>query len=248
MSALWKGFAVAVFVAVVTGGIYEARQASALRTRVQVLEQQGDHMQQLQAERDRATNRLALLTAENERLKSDSSALLKLRSEVTRLDSQQVEAARLRQENQQLRTAAESRRPAPAAAPPPADYLTKESWTYAGYDTPEAALQTIAWAMTRGDTRNFLASLTPEEMARTQNGWQGKTEAEIATEIQNDVSGGKDGPVAGFRVLKKEALSDTEMVITLDVSGLPPNQSTPQMKLQRIGNQWRFAGVYNPGK
>ncbi len=89
-----------------------------------------------------------------------------------------------------------------------------------------SALQTIAWAMTRGKIKNFLASLTPEEMARTQNRWQGKTEVEIAAQIQNDVCGGKDGPVRGFRVLKQEALSDTEMVVALDVSGLPPGQST----------------------
>jgi hypothetical protein len=85
---------VATTVAVLTGaGVYEARQAAQLRQQNQTLQQQqtplAEQLQQLQRERDDATNRLASLLAENQHLKENSNQneLLKLRGEVTRLQN-----------------------------------------------------------------------------------------------------------------------------------------------------------------
>ena len=77
-------------VAVLAGaGIYEARQASRLQSQVQTLQQQqaplAKQVQQLQSEQNDATNRLSALADELERTKKNSSELLKLRAEVTRL-------------------------------------------------------------------------------------------------------------------------------------------------------------------
>jgi hypothetical protein len=49
-----------------------------------------------------------------------------------------------------------------------------------------------------------------------------------------------------FGTPKQEALSDEELELTLDVMGLPLGQTTPQFKVQRVGNEWRFAGDYHP--
>ncbi|MEY2467200.1 MAG: hypothetical protein QOD03_1721 [Verrucomicrobiota bacterium] len=83
-------------VAILAGtGIYEARQAARLREQNQTLQQQAPlagQIQQLQRERDDATNRLAALQGENERLKSGQTLaeLLKLRGEVGVLRRQSV--------------------------------------------------------------------------------------------------------------------------------------------------------------
>jgi RNA polymerase sigma factor (sigma-70 family) len=91
MTTLQKITITAALVAAAGAGIFEARQAAQLREQNQTLQQQqvplADQIQQLQRERDDATNQLAGLVAENAQLKSHSNEneLLRLRGEVTQL-------------------------------------------------------------------------------------------------------------------------------------------------------------------
>ena len=91
MTTLQKTLITATIAAAVGTGIYEARQASTLRSQNQTLQQQqaplAEQIQQLQRERDDATKRLADSQAENSQLKANprESELLKLRGQVTRL-------------------------------------------------------------------------------------------------------------------------------------------------------------------
>jgi len=91
MTTLQKTLITATIAAAVGTGIYEARQASTLRTQVQTLQQQqaplAEQIQQLQRERDDAAKRLAALQAENAKLKSgqNTAELLKLRGDVAQL-------------------------------------------------------------------------------------------------------------------------------------------------------------------
>ena len=89
MTTLQKTLVTATIVAAVGTGIYETRQASTLRSQVQTLQQQqaplAEQIQQLTRDRDDATRQLAALRDENERLNRNTTELLKLRSEVTRL-------------------------------------------------------------------------------------------------------------------------------------------------------------------
>lgn len=89
MTTLQKALVTATVVVLAGVGIYEARQASQLRNRVQTLQKQQapliDQARQLERERDDATKRLAVLAQETEKLKSHSAELLQLRGEVTRL-------------------------------------------------------------------------------------------------------------------------------------------------------------------
>ena len=91
MTTLQKTLITTTLAAAVGAGVYEARQASMLRSQVQTVQQQqaplAEQIQQLQRERDDMTKRLAELQAENEQLKSNQNTaeLLKLRDEVARL-------------------------------------------------------------------------------------------------------------------------------------------------------------------
>jgi len=89
MTTLQKTVIGATLAAAVGTGIYEARQASHLRNQVQTLQQRqaplGEQVQQLQRERDEATNRLTALREDNERLNRNTGEVLKLRGEVARL-------------------------------------------------------------------------------------------------------------------------------------------------------------------
>ncbi len=82
-------FTIIALAASVSLGIYQANEAAKARAEVQTLQQQQARLveqnQQLQIERDKATNMIAWLTDELEKGKSNNLELLKLRGEVTRL-------------------------------------------------------------------------------------------------------------------------------------------------------------------
>ena len=89
MTTLQKTLITATLAVVTGAGIYEARQAAQLREQNQTLRQQqvplAGQVQELRDEKNNAANRLAALADELEKAKGDSSELLKLRAEVTRL-------------------------------------------------------------------------------------------------------------------------------------------------------------------
>ncbi|MCC6819790.1 MAG: sigma-70 family RNA polymerase sigma factor, partial [Verrucomicrobia subdivision 3 bacterium] len=86
MTTLEKTVITAAIAIAVGTGIYEARQASRLRSQVQTLQQQraapAEQMEQLTRERDDATRQLAVLRDDNERLNRNTTELLKLRGEI----------------------------------------------------------------------------------------------------------------------------------------------------------------------
>ncbi len=89
MTALQKTIVTATIAVLAGAGIYEARQASTLRSQVQNLEQQQasltGQIHQFQIEREGASQRIASLRDDIERLNQSTGELLKLRGEVTRL-------------------------------------------------------------------------------------------------------------------------------------------------------------------
>jgi RNA polymerase sigma factor (sigma-70 family) len=94
MTTLQKTVVTAALAAVAGAGIYEARHAAQLREQIETLRQLqaplADQIQQLQRERDDATNQVAGLVAENMKLaaKSNPDELLKLRGQVGSLRTQ----------------------------------------------------------------------------------------------------------------------------------------------------------------
>ncbi len=100
MTTLQKTVITATLAVLAGAGIYEARQASQLREQNHTLQQLQAPMieqsQQLQRERDEATNRLAALNDEFVKNKKDNLELLKLRGEVTRLRRESQELAQVK--------------------------------------------------------------------------------------------------------------------------------------------------------
>jgi RNA polymerase sigma factor (sigma-70 family) len=95
MTTLQKTIVGAALAVAIGAGIYEAHEASALRGRLEALQNQQpqlaaaqDQVRQLQAERDAATNRVAALVGENAALRKNPATELKLRGEVGRLQQE----------------------------------------------------------------------------------------------------------------------------------------------------------------
>jgi hypothetical protein len=106
MTTLQKTLITATLTAAIGTGIYEAHQAAQLREQNQTLQQQQapfvEQIQQLQRERDDATNRLAGLQDEIAETKSNNLELLKLRAQ-TRLNGTSDDLAKLQNENDDLK-------------------------------------------------------------------------------------------------------------------------------------------------
>jgi RNA polymerase sigma factor (sigma-70 family) len=96
MTTLQKTLVTATVAVLAGAGIYEARQASALRTQFETVQQQTpltEQIQQLQRERDEAARQLAALREENDQLTHNTAELLRLRGEVGALRRQVAAAA-----------------------------------------------------------------------------------------------------------------------------------------------------------
>jgi hypothetical protein len=161
MTTLQKTLVTATIAAAVGTGIYEARQASALRTRVQTLQQEQapltEQTLQLTRERDEATRQLATLGDEIERLNGNTSELLRLRGETGVLRQQ---TNRLRRLVHALSAALSTTNTVQAS--PEQRSFPRDSWTFAGFATPEATLQSYLWAKSRGDVKTAFATVTPK--------------------------------------------------------------------------------------
>jgi RNA polymerase sigma factor (sigma-70 family) len=172
MTTIQKTFIAAALTAAIGTGIYEAHQAAQLQNQLQTLQQQqrppAEQLRQLQRERDDETNRLAVLLAENEQLKSNPHAieLLKLRGEVTRLRSTESLPPSSKTDKGILSMPTTdpnwqpnwiALKPADLAQfPDSTNVIVSHSAADVGISTPAALLQTWIWAQRTGNTEGIL--------------------------------------------------------------------------------------------
>jgi len=107
MTTIQKIAVTAAMTATLGFGIYEAREIANARAEVKALQLQqaplAEQIQQLQKERDAATNRLAGMAEELAKIDREHRELLRLRGEVGMLRENTNELARLRDEESQIR-------------------------------------------------------------------------------------------------------------------------------------------------
>ncbi len=161
MTALQKTLIAAALAAAIGTGIYEARQASDLRSQVNTFrQQQAALMEQITQERDEAANKLSALTNDNERLNRNTVELLRLRGEVgllrRQLETQKVQAG--------LQRPSAIKTPQPVSHTP-GSYVGKDQMAHVGYGTPEAAMETMIWAMMSGTYEQVMEGFDPAMQA-----------------------------------------------------------------------------------
>jgi len=204
------------------------------------LRQQLDPMAGLIAEHERLSN---LLTQANgsqslpdERLKE----LLRLRGEVGVLRQQGKEVETLRQENHQARAALESslktRNTGAPRAAATADYWPRDSWAFAGYASPDAALQTSVWAASKGDLKALLGSATGELQKQVGKDLDGKSESEATVRAMDEVA-----RLKSVRVLNREVQADDTIVLTAAFEEGTDTHTT-KLLMKKIGNEWKISG------
>jgi RNA polymerase sigma factor (sigma-70 family) len=213
----------------VGAGIYEAKQASNARAEIQAFrKQQAAQIQQLQNERDEATNRLAALNDDFEKNKKDNSELVKLRGEVAAL-----QPARTTQND--VRQPAVAREVAGAQLPPSA---FMDQSTNAGFATPEAALQTYMHAISAGNYEELTNSFAK---GNSRDVPTDPAQREAYEKTVRDA-------LAGFRgrqIVARKTVGDSQVdLAVLDFF----DGRIPQVMIQRMvkeGDQWKFLGSWS---
>jgi hypothetical protein len=206
-----------------------------LRSRIEAME----------VEAESAGRLLELAKGASEKVRAQTTELMKLRNELTqsRESSKAVEA--LRAQNEQLKSELQRTRSGAAAATadqaaeraiPASDVFPRDQWSFAGYASPESALVSAIWAMKEGNPETYLNSLTPEEQQRIAKAWQDKSENEILSKHRNDVSG-----ISAFAIVERETLSPSEMVMSVAISSEGATR-TEKIRMNQVGQEWKFGG------
>ena len=203
-----------------------------LREDNQALRQQ---VVQLAAENERLSN-LAAGTNNSQALAGQQlSELLRLRGEVGVLRRQKSEAERLLEENRRIPAGLTNSQNAQATNPPTpwSAAVPKESWAFAGYATPEAALQTVVWAWSSRDADTMLTSFTPEGRKEFEKDIEGKPASEALAAFPVDMS-----KASGYQFKKKEVSND-EVVFELAIE-LPFHVGYGKnVTMKKVGSEWK---------
>ena len=200
-----------------------------LRSRIESLELEA-------ASTDRV---LEIARGHSDKLRDQTTELMRLRNEVTQLrveknavEPLKVENEKLKNEVGELRSRAGVDGKGPGTAQPA--QFPRESWSFSGYASPESALVSAIWAMKEGNPETYLNSLTPKEQERMALVWQNKAENEIADKHKSDVS-----KIAGLRVVARQNLSPTEVIMNVYLEG--PDRME-KIRMNQVGQDWKFGG------
>jgi RNA polymerase sigma factor (sigma-70 family) len=242
MTALQKTIIGAALAAAVGTGIFEAHQNSKLQNQNQALQQQQapltEQIRQLQSALNDATNQLAGLLAENAQLESNSNAteLLKLRGEVGVLRQQNAE---LGEQAQALRNAGSQSSPTFST-----NFMSRASWGFAGYATPDAAVQSMLWAKSVGDVQTFLASVTPDITNAMLKSYLKQNSDAARSQFLIDQSQNW----SGLQILNEIPLADDEVMVQarlqVQANG-KPQQGDMMLVLKEINGEWKYVDEYN---
>ena len=110
----------------------------------------------------------------------------------------------------------------------------KDALKFAGYASPDLALETWTWAMAKGDKTVMLQSLTPEARKEWENLLSGKTDEQIKAEAARGTA-----KLQGYTIQKREVISDDEIIVHFSMIG---SDQILKMDVRKIGSNWKIAG------
>ena len=179
------------------------------------------------------------LKAENapgQSLRDANLELLKLRNEVRQLRAQAAEPDRLRGENQALTAAIASL--VQGKVPRLADmdgYVAKESWSNAGFASPEATLQSFFWAVREGQLQQIAECLSPADKKGFEEGFKNKPPADVTAELAGLTRMG------GYRIADRTVVAGDDESVVLAVQAAASGAAL-KMTLKRFGSEWKITG------
>ena len=231
LSVLWA--------AVVVGGTIWLAVERQARLRLgeenAALRQQLGQWPGLAAENQRLSNLVARARSSPSLPDDQLRELLRLRGGAGVLRQQAKELEALRKENRQARAALESGLKTRNAAAT-TDYWPRDSWFFAGYASPGAALQSFFWAGSKGDVKTLRGGITGDVQKEVEKDLEGKSDSEASTKAVTALA-----RLKSVLVLNREAQGDDTVVLTA-VFEEGNHTETNKALMKKIGNDWKFFG------
>lgn len=181
-----------------------------------------------------------------------SRATQAAKEDLARLQKDNAELLRLRNEVGQLRRErdAAQQRANQAAAPPvgsgqspanPGRYISKDQLAFAGYATPEAALESQFWALATGNYEQAVASYSPELHEHELN------DPRSRERFEHDQSE-KGTLLKGMQVVARKTLAEdrVELRVKIDIDPALAGGRGPVFIIQpavRVGNDWKLGSA-----
>src|SRR6185369_14185231 len=146
---------------------------------------------------------------------------------------------KLRQENQRLASAIKSLSSGKSLSFAEMEgYVAKETWSHSGFATPEAALQTLLWAVREGQINAVAECMSPESRPWFEKEFAHKSEEAKKKALQDGL--GQLVQTGGYRLVDKEEVADDKVLLGIQaVSG----GTVAKVVLRRFGNEWKFHDV-----
>jgi Domain of unknown function (DUF4878) len=230
--------AAVVLIGLATGLALEHQTWQELREEQQGLRQQLDRVTDVVAENERQANLPTMPSPAPSAARDPMAELLRLRVEVGALRQLTNELERASSENARAHTALDrylAKESAPKVAT--ADFWPRESWTFAGYGTPDDALRSSIWASYNGDVKALIDGMTGDMRQTVEKENGGKSADEVAIRAMDEVSNLKS-----VQVLSREFQSDDTAVLTATFEDGDQDRTT-KLILKRVGNEWKLAGA-----
>jgi|SRR5438105_11745088 len=115
------------------------------------------------------------------------------------------------------------------------DSKRKKDYAFSGYAAPQAALQSVLWALSQSDGKAFQASLAPEMAKGFSDQFQDLPEGVMPGGFKN----GAMYQASGYRVLEETPISNEETRLKVFLEGKP--KLAIKLVFKRVGNEWKWA-------
>ena len=112
---------------------------------------------------------------------------------------------------------------------------TNPKFTFAGQATPEAAIESMLWAASKGDFEKMQTFQTANEWKRFKSSVAGKSDAEM---IHDAIA--RANALLGYKIAKREVVRSGEVHLTLQS---PVSDGDVTVSMKRINNEWKYDGV-----
>jgi hypothetical protein len=188
-------------------------------------------LQQAKADAQAARQSLAAQDQELQKLRTASTDLARTRNEIAQLRQQRAAAppAARAPANPAARSTA-------TGAYPPGTYFSREQANFAGFATPEATLQSLAWAGLNGQT-NVVPRVVPADLPQAQ---------QLVDELQQSLQ--VAAPVfQGMQIVAEKTLPDgqIEVLVKIDSQTVPGGEANAPppfniVPMAQVDNEWKI--------
>jgi len=214
--------------ALVGTGTYlvQQRQVEALRAENQNLLAQ---RQQLTADQEAAAKAAQSTKEQSARVQQDNTELLRLRNEV----------GQLRQAAKQRPSEAAATTSTGQSAANPGRHISNDQLVFVGYATPEAAMESGAWALIKGTHEQRRAAMGLNGQQQQAHDPKSGEKFEIGSPTTTP-------PFTGYQIVARKNLADDKVELKVKMDWSPnPNVEMPPFMIQsivKVGTEWRSGG------